>query len=167
MLKDPKVVKFLSQQTKEPRPSTSSVVIDEIPTATVGVLTVAAITRSQSTTESKPADEPADLTPWTVQEELRDRMMKEVQQLQKELEPSTLPHEQTTEGHLSPDWDVEALPQHSSHRVSVKTNRQHQRSIRITTQITRSISNFSTNCRIANFKSRSRISSNYCHSSTS
>lgn len=112
MLKDPRVVKFLSQQTKEKKPTTSSVVIEDLPSTTVGVVTVAAITRSKSTPDqSTPDPQAPEPTNWTVQEALRDRMMQDVRQLQDELEPPTLHTDsELTEDASSTDWDADALP---------------------------------------------------------
>jgi hypothetical protein len=111
LLKDPKVVKFLNQQI-ETTPSTSSVVIEELPNTTVGVLTVAAITRSKSTSVQSTPDVTPVTTDWTAEELLRDQMMQEVRQLQAELETTTSTKDpKSTEDLPSLDWDADALPQ--------------------------------------------------------
>lgn len=81
LLKDPKVVNFLNQQNKDVKLTTSSVVIQEVPTSTAGVLTVAAIPISEPTPEVV-----TETTEWSAHEKLRDQMMHEVRQLQVEVE---------------------------------------------------------------------------------
>lgn len=68
MLKNMKVFKFFTQQTKETKPSTSFVVVEGLPNTpantTVGVMTVAAITQSQFNPIPSTLDENPNTTDW-------------------------------------------------------------------------------------------------------
>ena len=111
LLKDPTVCAYLKQRKKEnqQKPPTSIVVITDVTTAAVGVLPLRPITQSQTSPPKKQTVPIALDTDLVAQERLQDQMMREVRQLQTELEePTSLPS-----GNSTPlEWDTKALPQH-------------------------------------------------------
>lgn len=72
---------MVDKHAQDKKSDKTLVVILELPNITVGVLTVASITRSQSELPSTvDASTPVPLD-WTAQEKLRDRMIVEVDKL--------------------------------------------------------------------------------------
>ena len=87
--------------------------ITDVTTATVGVLPLCPVTQSQTSPPTKQSVPTALDTDWVAQERLRDQMMREVQQLQTELEESTPAPSVAPSGDSTPlEWDPKALPQH-------------------------------------------------------
>ena len=115
LLKDPTVCAYLKQRKKENQHKipTSIVEIKDDTTAAAGVLPLRLITRSQTSPPTKQSVPIALDTDWVAQERLRDQMMREVRQLQNELEEPTSAPSITPSGDTTPlEWDPKALPQH-------------------------------------------------------
>ena len=84
-------------------------VITDVTTAAVGVLPLRPITCNQTSPPKKQTVPTALDTDWVAQEQLRDQMMREVHQLQTELEEPT----SSPSGDSTPlEWDTKALHQH-------------------------------------------------------
>ena len=97
---------YLKQRKKENqhKTPTSTVEIKDVTTAAVGVLPLRSVTRSQTSPPTKQSVPTTLDTDLIAQERLRDQMMREVRQLQNELEeptsaPSITP--QATPHHLN------------------------------------------------------------------
>ena len=106
---------YLKQRKKENqhKTSTSTVEIKDVTTAAVGVLPLCPVTRSQTSPPTKQSVSTALDTDWVAQEQLQDQMMREVRQLQNELEEPTSAPSITPSGDTTPlEWDPKALPQH-------------------------------------------------------
>ena len=87
--------------------------IKDVTTAAVGVLPLHSVTRSQTSSPTKQSVPLALDTDWVAQERLWDQMMREVRQLQNELEEPTSAPSVTPSGDTTPlEWDPKALPQH-------------------------------------------------------
>ena len=115
LLKDPTVCAYLKQRKKENqhKTQTSIVEIKDVTTAAVGVLPIRPVTRSQTSPPTKQSVPTALDTDWVAQERLQDQMMREVRQLQNELEEPTSAPSITPSGDTTPlEWDPKALPQH-------------------------------------------------------
>ena len=115
LLKDLIICAYLKQKKKEnqQKPPTSTVVITDVTTGAVGVLPLCPITRSQTSPRIKQSVPTALDTDWVAQERLRDQMMREVRQLQTELEEPTSSSSLAPSGNSTPlEWDTKALPQH-------------------------------------------------------
>ena len=115
LLKDPTVCAYLKQRKKENQHKnpTSTVEIKEVTIAAVGVLPLRPVTRSQTSLPTKQSVPTALDTDWVAQERLRDQMMREVRQLQNELEEPTSAPSVSPSGDTTPlAWDPQALPQH-------------------------------------------------------
>ena len=115
LLKDPTVCAYLKQRKKENqhKTPTSMVEIKDVTTAAVGVLPLHPVTRSQTSLPTKQSVATTLDTDWVEQERLRDQMMREVRQLQNELEEPTSAPSVTPSGDTTPlEWDPKALPQH-------------------------------------------------------
>ena len=113
LLKDPTVCTYLKQRKKEnqQKPPNSTVVITDVTTAAVGVLPLCPITRSQTSPPIKQSVPTALDTDWVAHERLRDQMMREVRQLQTELEELTLAPSVAPLCDSTPlEWDTKALP---------------------------------------------------------
>ena len=94
LLKDPTVCAYLKQRKKENqhKTPTSTVEIKDVTTAAVGVVPLRPVTRSQTSLPTRQSVPTALDTDWVAQEQLRDQMMKEIRQLQNELEePTSIP----------------------------------------------------------------------------
>ena len=91
LLKDPTVCSYPKQRKKknQQKPFTSTVVITDVTTAIVGVLLLRPVSRSQTSLPIKQLVPTALDIDWVAQERLRDQMMREVRQLQTELEEPT------------------------------------------------------------------------------
>ena len=115
LLKDPTVCAYLKQRKKENQHKnpTSTVEIKEVTIAAVGVLPLRPVTRSQTSLPTKQSVPTALDTNWVAQERPWDQMMREVRQLQNELEEPTSAPSVTPSGDTTPlEWDPNALPQH-------------------------------------------------------
>ena len=115
LLKDPTICAYLKQRKKENQYTnpTSTMEIKEVTTAAVGVLPLRPVTRSQTTLPTKQSIPTALDTDWVAQEQLRNQMMREVRQLQNELEEPTSAPSVTLLGNTTPlAWDPTALLQH-------------------------------------------------------
>ena len=115
LLKDPTVCAYLKQRKKEnqQKPPTSTVVITDVTTAAIGVLPLCPVTRSQTSPPIKQSVPTALDTDWVAQERLWDQMMREVRQLQTELEePTPAPSLTPLDNSIPLEWDIKALPQH-------------------------------------------------------
>ena len=87
--------------------------LKEVTTAAVGVLPLRPVTKSQTCLSNKQSVPTALDTDWVAQERLQDQMMREVRQLQNELEEPTSAPSVTPSGDTTPlAWDPKALPQH-------------------------------------------------------
>ena len=88
-------------------------VITNVTIAIVGVLSLRPVTRSQTSPPTKQSVPTALDIDWVAQERLRDQMMKEVRQLQIELEePTPAPSVAPSGNSIPPEWDPKALSQH-------------------------------------------------------
>ena len=87
LLLDPQVTRLVAQLRKDPTPGTSTVVIEELQNDNVGVLTVAAITRTQTISTAQRANDTSEPTDLSAHEALCDSLMKDVRALLAELEP--------------------------------------------------------------------------------
>ena len=87
--------------------------IKEVTTAAVDVLPLRLVTRTQTSLPTKLSVPIALDIDWVAQEQLRDQMMREVRQLQNELEEPTSAPSVSPSGDTTPlAWDPQALPQH-------------------------------------------------------
>ena len=87
--------------------------IKDVTTVVVGILPLRPVTISQTSLPTKQSVPTALDTDWVAQERLRDQMMREVRELQNELEESTSAPLVTPSGDTTPlEWDPKALPQH-------------------------------------------------------
>ena len=103
----------VEEEGNQHKTSTSTVEIKDVTTAAVGVLPLCSVTRSQTLPPTKQSVPTALDTDWVAQERLRDQMMREVRQLQNELEEPTSAPSITPSGDTTPlEWDPKALPQH-------------------------------------------------------
>ena len=115
LLKDPTVCAYLKQKKKENQHKTPTLTVEikNVTTAAVGVLPIRPVIRSQTSPPTKQSVPTALDTDWVAQERLRDQMMREVRQLQNELEEPTSAPSITPSGNTTPlEWDPKALPQH-------------------------------------------------------
>ena len=115
LLKDPTVCAYLKQRKKENqhKTPTSTVELKEVTTTAVGVLPLRPVTRSQTSLPTKQSVPTTLDTDWVAQERLWDQMMREVRQLQNELEePSSAPSVTPSDNTTPLEWDPNALPQH-------------------------------------------------------
>ena len=115
LLKDPTVCAYLKQRKKENqyKTLTSTVEIKNVTTAAVGVLPLCPVTRSKTLLPTKQSVPTALDNDWVAQERLRDQLMREVRQLQNELEEPTSAPSVTPSGDTTPlEWDPKALLQH-------------------------------------------------------
>ena len=106
---------YLNQRKKENqhKTRTSTIEINDVTTAAVGVLPLCLVTRSQTSPPTKQTVPTALDIDWVAQERLWDQMMREVQQLQNELEePTSAPSVQPLGDTTPLEWDPKALPQH-------------------------------------------------------
>ena len=108
---------YLKQRKKENqhKTPTSIVEIKDVTTAAVGVLPLRLVTRSQTSPPTKQSVPTTLDTNWVAQERLQDQMMREVRQLQNELEESISAPSITPSGDTTPlEWDPKALRQHDN-----------------------------------------------------
>ena len=115
ILKDPTVCAYLKQRKKENQHKNpiSTVEIKEVTTAAVGVLPLRPVTRSQTALPTKQSVPTALDTDWVAKKRLQDQMMREVRQLQNELEePTSAPLVTPSDDTTPLAWDPKALPQH-------------------------------------------------------
>ena len=86
--------------------------IKDVTTAAVGVLPLRPVTRSQTSLPTKQSVPTALDTDWVAQERPRDQMIREVRQLQNELEELTSAPSVIPSGNSTPlEWHPKALPQ--------------------------------------------------------
>ena len=106
----------LSEAEEEGKPTQDPYLngrIKDVTTAAVGVLPLRPVTKSQTLLPTKQSVPTALDIDWVAQERLRDQMMREVRQLQNELEEPTSAPSVTPSGDTTPlEWDPKALPQH-------------------------------------------------------
>ena len=132
LLKDPTVCAYLKQRKKEnqQKPPTPTVVITDVTTVAIGVLPHRPVMRSKTSPPIKPSVPTALDTDWVAYERLWDQMMREVWQLQTELEEPTPAPSVAPLGDSTPlEWDTKALPQHDdivSEAQSNPTTETHQ-----------------------------------------
>ena len=125
LLKDPTVCAYLKQRKKENQHKTltSTVEIKDVTTAAVGILPLCPVTRNQTSLPTKQSVPTALDIDWVAQERLRDQMMREVRQLQNELEEPTSAPSITPSGDTTPlEWDPKALPQHDDMVSDTQSN---------------------------------------------
>ena len=98
-------------------------VITDVTTAAVGVQPLRPVIQSQTSLPTKQSVPIALNTDWVAQEQLWDQMMREVRQLQTELEEPTPTPSVALSGDFTPlEWDPKALPQHDDLISDIQPN---------------------------------------------